>query len=190
MLNLLRKLKAFRRDADGAVAIEFAGIAPVLCVLCLGGLSLFSVQRTAVNLEENTGIIADFIAREVTVDNARLTEFHRLLMTLSERGDPADAKMAVTSVLKRLDANGDEEVVTTWTWDSTSRVSAPGTGPFTGRTVPMLGVGESALIVQTEVKKPVMLVYEGPPIRTYTNSAVLTPRFINHVENNDAPYTP
>ena len=189
------RARGFFRKEEGAVAVEFALVLPLFMILSLGSIASFDVYRTAESLESSTGIVADSISREVSIDNDYLLTLHGLHMAMLGSTVGSKAPISVVSVRREVDDKGtpdpsDDEVsnIVEWDFDSDRGTSRKGGANelYVGRPLIPLSNGETALVIETGVKDTALFDYFAQGESNYENFAVIAPRFTAGLVNTDA----
>ena len=71
----MRVCGTFRQDARGAIAVEFAFIAPVMVLMLFGAVSAMALARANMKLWNAGQSIADLVAQQTTVTASSITDF-------------------------------------------------------------------------------------------------------------------
>lgn len=95
--------RRLRRDDDGAVAIEFALISPVLVLLYLGLFQISMVITEARNVSHSASVLGDLVTRSTSLDADGLADtFQGAIEVLSISNTAtlaADVEMELTSII-------------------------------------------------------------------------------------------
>ncbi|MGI3901605.1 MAG: TadE/TadG family type IV pilus assembly protein [Janthinobacterium lividum] len=67
--------RGFRQDAGGAIAVEFAFIAPVMLLLLFGAVSAMKLARVNIKLWNAGQSIADLVSQQTTLTTSSMTDF-------------------------------------------------------------------------------------------------------------------
>ncbi len=66
---------AFESDARGAIAVEFALLAPVMLVMLLGSISAAHLARASMKAWNVAQSVGDLVAQQTTLTTAEMTDF-------------------------------------------------------------------------------------------------------------------
>jgi Flp pilus assembly protein TadG len=122
MLNMIAKLRGFRRDEGGVSAVEFALLLPLMLTLYLGGVEVsqgVSIDRK-VTLTART--VADLVAQVSSINTAGLNSALDASTTVLSPYPAAPAKITVSLIT--IDAQGVAKIG----WSQSKNGTAHGAG--------------------------------------------------------------
>ena len=173
-------LRRFARDERGVAAVEFAMILPLLLGLLTGGIVMWDVFRYAQTAERATYTIADLASRESVVGADVMERLHRthgaLLGGKTNRYFTRITSVEVREVTNR---RGKKRIVreVAWSWNSiTKTVSKP---RINLRGMPLVGPGDSVLLVETHTARPDFLNSFRNRPRYFLNYTWVRPRYVS-----------
>lgn len=170
-------LRRFLDDRRGVSAIEFAIIAPVLLLLLLGGTTIFVLVRESRMTERATFTVSDLISRATAVTPSELSTQHALFLAIT-RHPADDVRFRVTS-LKKVEGKkkGESLFEIDWSWAAAPQVRRTDVASIAG-TLPLVAVGDSALLVETSLTSKPLFSYLGLSPQTFTFVSANRPRFV------------
>ncbi|WP_306252674.1 TadE/TadG family type IV pilus assembly protein [Parvularcula sp. IMCC14364] len=87
MFGLSRKLKKFSKDTDAAIAMEFALVAPLFVLMCLGSAGMIDNFRAKKRAQQAVDAVADLMARAMVMnDNERQNLYDAARLTMGQYG--------------------------------------------------------------------------------------------------------
>lgn len=106
-------LRRLLRSDDGASAIEFAFLAPVLICIYVSSFEITEGYNTAGKVLKAAGTVSDIVARQSTVDKAFLSEMIGTAEAIIAPHSTEDLTLKITGVT--IDSAGNPKVL--WSWD-------------------------------------------------------------------------
>lgn len=167
MLNL----KRFLRDRQGAAAVEFAFVAPMMILLYYGMAELTQGMMADRRASHVASTIGDLVAQDTQVNQAEMDDVFNVGKAVIAPFPVGALSMRITSV--KADAGGTPKAI----WSKTSGVAlSPLSGTVTGLPVGLIAANESVIqadvsYVYTSSIKKVM-----PNGLTFTQKYYLKPR--------------
>ncbi len=151
---ILTKLwRSLRKDSDGAGAVEFAFIAPVLLTLYIGSFEVTSHISLANKVSRSAGAIGDIVTRQASVNTAFLATMVEATKANLAPYEPEDLTVRITGI--RIDATVSPSVL--WSWDqSGGRPYAPGE---VMTDIPDDLLSPHSFIVKTEISMPHRMLF-------------------------------
>jgi len=174
----LRSPFALLKDSRGATAIEFAFMAPIIIVIVIVAVSLFTVFRDAKIAEKSNFTVADIIARRTTVSSSFLLTTYQLFQTMTGR-NASNIKFRVSSLVKK---NGAFSIA--WTYAVSPQVALT-TDAIPTAKLPLVTDGDSLILVETEVTPPSIETFLPFSFSDYTDKEFSRPRFTSAVSKTD-----
>jgi hypothetical protein len=101
-MKLAKLARGFRRGDRGAVAVEFAIVAPVLIMIFVGMVEFteaFTINR---KLAQSAGAVSDLVAQEVAVTSAQLTTIRDIAAEIMKPYQPPTS-LVILSVIEGSD---------------------------------------------------------------------------------------
>lgn len=167
---MMRRVSAFAKNKDGAAAIEFAFLVPILLVIMFAAVALYVLFRDAKIAEKSTFTVGDIVSRKTTVDTDFLKSSYELFLRMTERS-PTDVMFRISSLKKDKGAFKID-----WSYAVAPQVA------LTNATVPMAKLplvsdGDSLVIVETTVIPKAFKTYFPLTVSNYQNVEFVRPRF-------------
>lgn len=109
------------RDIRGAVAIEFAFLAPVLLILYFGVSEVTVAMMAQRRLSHTTSLIGDIAAQNATITQSRVTDIFSIGKTVMSPFSSTNLKMclvSLTSDTTTAASNGTRKGTVAWTANS------------------------------------------------------------------------
>jgi len=110
-----RSVRKFCRDEGGAIAVEFAIVAPVLIMIFIGMVEFteaFTINR---KLAQSASTVSDLVAQETTVTSTQLSTIRDVATEIMKPYQPP-ASLVILSVVE----GSDETVRVAWSNPSTA----------------------------------------------------------------------
>jgi Flp pilus assembly protein TadG len=172
--SLAKRLLA---DRAGTSGIEFALSVPIIILLFLGGTTLYDLQRANNRIVEANGIVADIIARQMSVDDAFFTKTYGAFTNLQADKAMPHA-LRVTSVVWK---NG--KYTADWTKQAGTTTLLPEQKLDT-TTLPTIPSGDSIILVEGVTQYTAIAELFGFGTVTYSENAFTRPRFTASVKGS------
>ena len=87
MFGIRRQIRKFSQNTDAAVAMEFALVAPVLVLMCLGSAGLIDNFRAKKRAQQAVDAVSDLMARSMAMnDNERQNLYDAARLTMGQYG--------------------------------------------------------------------------------------------------------
>ena len=166
----MQSLSDLRKSNDGAAAIEFAFLLPVLLVIMFGAVALYVLFRDAKIAEKSTFTVGDIISRKTTVDTEFLDSSYQLFLRMTER-PAADVKFRVSSLKKEP---GGFKIA--WSYAVAPEIALTDASVPSTK-LPLVSVGDSLVIVETTVVPRSFKTYFPIGVSDYENAEFVRPRF-------------
>lgn len=166
-IALFKNILADRRGTSG---IEFALTAPVIILLFVGGVTLFDIFRSYNRIIEANGIVADIVARQMSVDDAFFSKTYGVFANLQADRSMPNA-LRVTSVIWK-----DGKYKAEWTRQGGTTTLLPGQ-TLDATTLPTIPSGDSIIFVESVVRYDTISSMLGFGTITYSENAFTRPRF-------------
>lgn len=158
-------------DRKGTSGIEFALTAPVIICLFLGSVTLFDIFRTYSKIIEANGIVADIVARQMSVDDAFFTKTYGVFTNLQADHSMPNA-LRVTSVVWK-----DGKYKAEWTRQG-GTVNLLPRQILDATTLPEIPSGDSIILVESVTRYTTISSLLGFGAFNYVENAFTRPRFI------------
>jgi len=166
----MRRLREFRKDNEGAAAIEFAFLVPILLVIMFAAVALYVLFRDAKIAEKSTFTVGDIVSRKTTVDVDFLKSSYELFLRMTER--PAtDVKFRISSLKKDKGA-----FKVDWSYAVAPQVALKD-ALIPAAKLPLVSDGDSLVIVETTVNPKSFKTYFPIGVSDYQNAEFVRPRF-------------
>lgn len=160
-------------DRQGAAAVEFALIFPLLFVLNIGAAEALQVYQVQRNVAHMAAVMADITAQSRTVTDAELQDILSASLSIIHPFPRTTLQQRVTS----LSANDTGTVSQDWTAKKDYNGSSPASVPSG-----YLGANESVIVTDVIYDyKPTFGLFLPDTIR-FTRHAYARPRLIQKVE--------
>lgn len=170
---MTRFLKRIAADRQGAAAVEFALIFPMLFVLNIGAAEALQVYQVQRNVAHMAAVMADITAQSRTVTDADLQDILSASLSIIHPFPRTSLQQRVTS----LSANSTGTVSQDWTAKKDYSGSAPASVPSG-----YLGANESVIVTDVVYDyKPTFGLFLPETIR-FTRHAYSRPRLTQKVE--------
>jgi Flp pilus assembly protein TadG len=177
MPRIMDRLIGFWRDARGAIAVEFAVVAPVLVVLMVGTFEVTRYVLLHQKLDRMAVAASDLVSQGETINNAQLTDIFTATGLIAEPFTiGADGVVIISSVVRTAG-------VTTVAWQrsgtgSLSAASQLGVqgGPATFPTGFVLKDGESVIFAEVYYEFRPMFAPDLVPTSRLYHRAIFRPR--------------
>jgi Flp pilus assembly protein TadG len=171
--SILKRLIASRAGTSG---IEFALTFPVIILLFLGSVTLYDVLRAYSKIVEANGIVADIVARQMTVDSAFFTKTYGAFTNLQADGSMPNA-LRITSVVWK-----DGKYAATWTYQGGTTKLLPAQ-VLDATKLPSVPSGDSVILVEGATQYTAIADLFGFGTITYLENAFTRPRFTAQIKN-------
>jgi Flp pilus assembly pilin Flp len=177
MRRTLDRLTCFWRDAKGAIAVEFAVVAPVLVALMVGTFEVTRYVLLHQKLDRMAVAASDLVSQGETITNAQLADIFAATGLIAEPFSIGADGVVVISAISR--AGG----VSTISWQrfgtgslsATSQLGAEG-GPPTFPAGFALKDGESVIFAEVFYQFRPMFAPDLVPASTLYHRAIFRPR--------------
>lgn len=171
----LSPFKRLPRDEAGTSGIEFALTAPFVILLFLGGVTLYDLMRSYNKIVESNGIVADIVARQMTMDDAIFTKTYGAFANLQADKTMPNA-LRVTSVVWK-----DGKYTVDWTRKAGTTALLP-EQKLDSTTLPAIPAGDSVIFVEGITQYTAIASIFGLGTVTYSETAFTRPRFTSSVK--------
>ena len=163
MLTILR----FCRSRRGLSAVEFALMAPVLCVLLLGTIVVCSALECRQKLISEASSVADLVAQSTSVSNGDLQDIFQSGTTIMYPFDSTQGTIVVSSIVNNLQTGAN---TVAWSQAYNGGAALPVNSAVT---VPagVIAAGGSAIFVQVAYN------YASPIGSTFINAIAMSDSF-------------
>ncbi len=162
--------KRFLADASGTSGIEFALTFPVIVLLFIGGVTLFDIFRSYGKVVEANGIVADIIARQMTVDDPFFTKTYGAFTNLQANRSMPNA-LRVTSIIWK-----DGKYKADWTRQA-GDTKLLQQQVLDAASLPTIPAGDSIIFVESVTSYTAISSMLGFGAITYSEHAFTRPRF-------------
>jgi Flp pilus assembly pilin Flp len=161
------------KDENGASAVEFALLVPVLLLVLMGTVTLFDMFRTSQSVEKVTFTVGDILSRQTSISGATLTSMLSLVRNTVPTAN--DGGLRVSSISKK--GNKFELL-----WSKTAGASAAiGTTAIPYDIVPDMANGDSVILTESFIPHSAMFAGFGVDLITFRARAVQRPRFVSSI---------
>jgi len=133
-------MKRFLKERDGIAALEFALIAPVLCMLLVGIIEASQLHLAGRKATVATQSAADLVAQRLSVNQASLDDIGRAMVAVFQPFPSATMSYEIASVV--ADAAG----ATSVDWRVT-RGDVQGGGTVPAAALPLVTQSDSVIVV-------------------------------------------
>lgn len=172
------RLLRFLADRRGVSAVEFCLIAPVLILLFLGSVTLFTAFSNSVMAEKASFTVADLLSRKTTVTTGDLQTVDALFQAMLPKSH-GTTTFRVSSVKM---ANGALDVA--WSWPR-SPLTALKKADLASLHLPGVAEGDSVIVLETTVGYTPLAASVGLSAGSYRNIVANRPRFTSAVVKTD-----
>jgi Flp pilus assembly protein TadG len=164
---MLTAISPFWRSKSGLSAVEFAFIAPVLCILLLGTIVICNALECRQKLVSEVSSVADLVAQASTVSNGDLQDIFQSGNTIMYPFNPANGTIVVSSIVNNAATNAN---IVAWSQGYNGGTPLAVNSAFT---VPpgLIQSGGSAIFVQ------VTYSYASPIAGFFINSIAMADSF-------------
>jgi Flp pilus assembly protein TadG len=162
--------KRLLSNEAGTSGIEFALTAPVIILLFLGATTLYDLLRSYNRIVEANGIVADIVARQMTMDDAFFTKTYGAFAALQADKSMPNA-LRITSVIWK-----DGKYTADWTKKAGTTALLP-TQTLDTTTLPTIPSGDSVILVEGVTQYTALSALFGFGTVTYSENAFTRPRF-------------
>jgi Flp pilus assembly protein TadG len=162
--------KRLLSNEAGTSGIEFALTAPVIILLFLGATTLYDLLRSYNRIVEANGIVADIVARQMTMDDAFFTKTYGAFAALQADKSMPNA-LRITSVMWK-----DVKYTADWTKKAGTTALLP-TQTLDTTTLPTIPSGDSVILVEGVTQYTALSALFGFGTVTYSENAFTRPRF-------------
>ncbi len=117
LLPIIRALKRFRGDREGAGAVEFAILAPILLMLYISAFEITVGMSMAKRASRASGMIADLVTQQSTMSKSTLTSMVSVAQAVFAPYTPSNLKVKVSAI--RIDSGNTPRIAWSWQQDGT-----------------------------------------------------------------------
>jgi Flp pilus assembly protein TadG len=189
----MRRLARFLTRKDGAIAVEFAFVAPIMLGMFFGLTELALALGAKADVINLTSVGADLVAQKSSVSTSDMSNVFSALSAMLYPYSTAPAQITITSV---VDNNTSTSGKVAWscTQGGTARtVNATYTFPTTAQGVITSGSGSSVIMAEVtytytlpvSISLPGILSLTGP--YTMTNTFFSKPRRVSQIPLTSCP---
>lgn len=150
---MLRRLRAFLRQRDGSIAVEFAFIAPLMLVLFFGLVDLAEALGCRADVDNLASAGADLIAQESQVTAADMSNVFAALSAMLYPYDAAPATITISSIVDE-GVGKSPQVAWSCSQGGTPRSTGPYTFPASAANVLTPGSGGSVILAEVTYSYP------------------------------------
>lgn len=162
--------KRLLSNEAGTSGIEFALTVPIIILLFLGATTLYDLLRSYNRIVEANGIVADIVARQMTMDDTFFTKTYGTFAALQADKSMPNA-LRITSVIWK---NG--KYTADWTKKAGTTALLP-TQKLDTTTLPTIPSGDSIIFVEGITQYTALSALFGFGTITYSENAFTRPRF-------------
>lgn len=174
-------LARFKDDESASLTMEFVLIVPLLFSWFLGSIVFFDAYNSKATAQRAAHVIADIISRQTDVNNA----FIDSLLTIQNRMAPRSSVGTVRVTSIQRDTSGNLQLL--WTYSTDSNATALVLPDIPATALPLLGNGESVLILDTTVPFVPLADWVGFTVTNWVNRVPVATRFVDPLPNTDFP---
>ncbi len=161
----------------GTSGIEFALTAPIIILLFLGAATLYDLLRSYNRIIEANGIVADVVARQMTMDDAFFSKTYGAFVNLQADKSMPNA-LRITSVVWK-----DGKYAADWTKKAGTTALLP-EQKLDAATLPTIPAGDSIILVEGVTQYTALAALFGFGTVTYSENAFTRPRFTASVKGS------
>lgn len=176
-MNTRFSIKRLLSNEAGTSGIEFALTAPIIILLFLGGTTLYDLLRSYNRIVEANGIVADVVARQMTMDDAFFGKTYSAFVNLQADKSMPNA-LRVTSVIWK-----DGKYTADWTKNAGTAALLP-EQKLDATTLPTIPSGDSIILVEGVTQYTALTALFGFGTVTYSENAFTRPRFTASVKGS------
>ncbi len=169
--------KRLLSNEAGTSGIEFALTVPVIILLFIGGATLYDLLRAYNRIVEANGIVADVVARQMTMDDAFFTKTYGAFAALQADKSMPNA-LRITSVIWK-----DGKYTADWTKKAGTTALLP-EQKLDATTLPTIPSGDSLIFVEGVTQYTALAALFGFGTVTYSENAFTRPRFAATVKGS------
>lgn len=169
--------KRLLANEAGTSGIEFALTLPIIILLFLGGTTLYDLLRSYNRIVEANGIVADVVARQMTMEDAFFSKTYGTFAALQADKTMPNA-LRVTSVIWK-----DGKYTVDWTKKAGTTALLPEQKLDT-TTLPTIPSGDSLIFVEGVTQYTALATLFGFGTVTYSENAFTRPRFTASVKGS------
>ena len=167
--------KRLLQNEAGTSGIEFALTVPIIVLLFLGGATLYDLLRSYNRIVEANGIVADIVARQMTMDDALFDKTYGAFAALLADKSMPNA-LRVTSVIWK-----DGKYTVDWT-KKAGTTALLAQQKLDATTLPTVPSGDSVIFVEGVTQYTALAALFGFGTVTYSENAFTRPRFTAYVK--------
>lgn len=161
----------------GTSGIEFALTVPIIILLFLGGTTFYDLLRSYNRIVEANGIVADVVARQMTMDDDFFAKTYGAFVNLQADKSMPNA-LRVTSVIWK-----DGKYTADWTKKAGTASLLP-EQKLDATTLPTIPSGDSIILVEGVTQYTAIAALFGLGTVTYSENAFTRPRFTATVKGS------
>ncbi len=169
--------KRLLSNEAGTSGIEFALTLPIIILLFLGGTTLYDLLRSYNRIVEANGIVADVVARQMTMEDAFFNKTYGTFAALQADRTMPNA-LRVTSVIWK-----DGKYTVDWTKKAGTTALLP-EQKLDATTLPTIPSGDSVIFVEGVTQYTALATLFGFGTVTYSENAFTRPRFTASVKGS------
>ena len=177
----INTLTRFKNDESASLTLEFVLILPLLVTWFLGSIIFFDAYNSKATAQRTAHTLADIMSRQTDVDNA----FIDSLLTVQNRMLPRSSVGTVQVTSIQRDLAGDLQLLWTHTTDGAATALLLADIPLAS--IPVLGNGESVLLIDTSVPFVPLSDWVGFTATNWTYRVPIAPRYVEPLPNTDFP---
>ena len=167
--------KRLLSNEAGTSGIEFALTFPVIILLFFGSATLYDLLRSYNKIVEANGIVADIVARQMTIDDAFFTKTYGAFANLQGDKSMPNA-LRITSVVWK-----DGKYAVDWTKKAGTTSLLP-EQKLDATNLPTIPSGDSIIFVEGVTQYTAIASLFGFGSVTYSENAFTRPRFTASVK--------
>jgi len=181
-----RRFKAFLKDEDATITMEFAIVAPLLFTVIIAGFEFFDAFKSHGRAAKVTYTLADILSRAEKVNEPYVTEMHALMNALLPwmNGDKA---LTITGI--KYDADKGYEVYCskhsnynmTMDLNLSLNTAVVQTKEYTD-ILPAIAPGDSIILVETVIPHRTLFSIFGLKDLVWQNQIAIRPRFYGTIK--------
>jgi Flp pilus assembly protein TadG len=166
---MIKRLGLFRRDAGATALIEFAIVAPLLLILCLGGVEGALLVLADMRLTNAAADVADLVAEQTSVDDSSIANFCTAAQLDMTPLSATPLQIAIASV-----TNSGSSATIVWQDSCNGAPSVTDAMTLASGLVPVSG--DSVIIVEASYQYKLPIGYLLPSSIKLTQTALYRPR--------------